>query len=508
MFKRGMVMVVAALLLGPTLALAVDPGGGAIASADQELLKDKVDRLEALVEQQDARIRHQDEKIESLQNRLTAADGAFDEARVDQIKKLVRDVIADSEFRESLFPDQVQVGYDKGFYIRSADEQFLMKINGLLAMRYTYYNDQSRNRWAAPRQRYSDRSGMEVERLRLGFSGHLWGPDLTYRIEVDADTDDEHTWENQYAWVAYRFADELRVMVGLFKVPFGRQETESSTRQMFVDRGMANEVFNLDRSLGVMVYGSLLDKKLDYQVSLTNGWSNANDRFGRSDLVRELDQNPALAARLVYHALGKYGKGESDLSYHEDPAMDVGLSFAYVDDNGDASTPALLYAVPDFFRDGVGGFGVTNTNGTNITQFGADAGFKWRGLAVTGEYWLRIVDVSNGSFGHRLVAPYYVMTGSNETSHYQGAQVQVGYFIIPKKLEAAARVGAVWDVGPGSEGVWEYAAGMNYYFQGHNCKLQADVTKINELPVRSSSANFTDVNDDVTMFRVQLQVAF
>ena len=229
MLRYGMAVAVGISLLLSMGAMAADPGG-AMASADQELLKDKIDRLEMLVEQQDARLRQQDEKIESLQNQLTTGDGTLDEARVDQIKKLVREVIADSEFRESLFPDQVQVGYDKGFYIRSADEQFLMKINGRLAMRYTYYNDQSRNRWTAPRQRYSDRSGMEIERLRLGFSGHLWGPDLTYRIEIDADTDDEHTWENQYAWVAYRFADELRVMVGLFKVPFGRQETESSSR--------------------------------------------------------------------------------------------------------------------------------------------------------------------------------------------------------------------------------------------------------------------------------------
>ena len=277
---------------------------------------------------------------------------------------------------------------------------------------------------------------------------------------------------------------------------------------MLVDRGMANEVFNLGSALGVQVYGSLLDNKLDYYLSVTNGLNNANDRFGRSDPARELDQNPAVAARLNYHAVGKYGKGESDLEYHEDPALDVGLSFAYMDDNGDATTPPLIYAVNDFLRDGVGGFEVTNTNGTNITQFGADAGFKWRGLAVTGEYWLRLINVSNANFGSRLVAPYYLATGRDESFHHQGAQAQVGYFVIPRKLEVVGRLGAVWDINPGGEGVWEYSGGVNYYLQGHNCKLQADVTKIYELPVRSSSANFIDVNDDITMFRVQLQVAF
>jgi hypothetical protein len=237
-------------------------------------------------------------------------------------------------------------------------------------------------------------------------------------------------------------------------------------------------------------------------VAVTNGWNDANDRFGRSDPVRELDQNPAITARAVWHALGQLGPGEPDLQYHQDPALDVGLSFGYMDDNGDFSDPGIAYSNPDFFRDGIGGYGFTNMRGTNVTQFGADSHFKWRGLAATWEYWLRIVDVSSA------IAPYFFATGDRDTFHQQGMQVQVGYFIIPKRLEAAVRLGGVWDIGPGSEAVWEYAGGVNYYFQGHNCKLSADVTKINELPVRASSPNFIDFNDDLTMFRVQLQVMF
>ena len=107
MLRHEMVIAVGVSLLVPITALAAD-AGGAMASADQELLRDKIDRLEGLIEQQDARLRQQDEKIESLQNQLTAGDGTLDEARVNQIKKLIREVIADSEFRESLFPDQVR----------------------------------------------------------------------------------------------------------------------------------------------------------------------------------------------------------------------------------------------------------------------------------------------------------------------------------------------------------------------------------------------------------------
>jgi len=484
------------MLVAPVRAPADEPGVD-LASAGQAVVQDRVARLEALVaEQQD--------KIQALERQSAKS---LDAARVDEVKELMQEVMRDSEFRESLFPDTVQVGYDNGFYLRSADEQFLLKINGAMQIRYTFYNDQNRNRSVAPRQRYSDRSGVEVERVYVGFSGQLFGPELTYRILVESGSDIGNRWQNYYAWVNYRVADELNVKAGVFELPFGLQEVTSDLEQMFADRGMANELFNLDRSVGVEVWGDVLDKKLTYQVAVTNGWNDEGDRFGQSDPVRELDQNPAITARLVWHVMGEVGPGESDLQYHEDPALNVGVSFGYMDDNGDANDPGILYAMNDLLRDGVGGFGWTGMQGTDVLQFGADAHLKYRGLAATWEYWLRTVDVSDTDL-LGLAAPYFLATGDGSTFHQQGMQMQVGYFIIPKKLEAAGRVGAVWDIGPGGEGVWEYAGGVNYYLHGQNCKLTADVTKINELAVQSRAANYIDLNDDLTMFRVQLQVMF
>jgi len=508
------VLIGSIVLLAPSAVLAEQPTGLALASADQELVKDRIDRLESLVQQQEQQIR-------DLRSQIHKTNASMDEARVAQIKGLVREVIADSEFRESLFPDQVQVGYDGGFYLRSADEQFLLKINGILQVRYAHYNDQLRNRWTlAPgtRRTYSDRSGFSIDSIHLLFSGHLYGPELTYMIHLittekppGGDNSVAMQWYTWRAFADYKFADEFHIRAGLLVVPFGLQESyTSNAKTMFVTRGMANEYFNMDRSIGVQAWGELLDKKLKYQVAVTNGWRNARDRFNTPDVMRELDQNPAITARLEYAAIGEIGRAccESDLEYHEDPALALGLSLGYLDDNGDRSGVPLAYAVPDFFRDGVGGYNAVSTNGTNVTQFGADAHFKYRGLALTGEYWLRIVDVSNGNINSRLVAPYFRMTGDNDTSHQQGAQVQAGYFIVPKKLEAIARVGAVWDIGPGSEGSWEYAAGMNWYINGHANKLQFDVTKINELPTVSGGANFMDINDDILLWRLQWQILF
>ena len=79
---------------------------------------------------------------------------------------------------------------------------------------------------------------------------------------------------------------------------------------------------------------------------------------------------------------------------------------------------------------------------------------------------------------------------------------------LSRKIEVVGRVGGVASVGPGSEGSWEYAGGLNYYIRGHAVKLQTDITKIYESTISSGTSSLANVNDDALIWRVQLQVAF
>ncbi len=83
----------------------------------------------------------------------------------------------------------------------------------------------------------------------------------------------------------------------------------------------------------------------------------------------------------------------------------------------------------------------------------------------------------------------------------------MGYMIpgFDNKLEVVGRLGGIWD--NDGDDCWEFGGGVNYYIKGHNLKLQADVTRVSEVPVSSSSPNF-ELNDEITMIRVQLQAAF
>ena len=60
-------------------------------------------------------------------------------------------------------------GWDKGFYLASADGNFKLKIGGYLQYRYVFNNQDS-----SPED--DNRGGFENTRTRLKFAGHVGDP--------------------------------------------------------------------------------------------------------------------------------------------------------------------------------------------------------------------------------------------------------------------------------------------------------------------------------------------
>ncbi len=464
-----------------------------------------VARLEAALQAQQAR-------LAALQSRLAAGAQNTDAARVEAMKKQIREVLSEREFRESLMPSVMQAGYDKGFYIKSSDDKFKLKINGAMQFRYTYYNQGSRNRYLMPRYRRDDRSGFDVQRIRLIFSGHTYTPDLTYLVQLRADAPQAYGVTIRDAYVNYRFSDEFQVRAGIFKIAATQARLTSGKHLQLISRSMVEAVFGLNRGLGVRLWGQCADKRFEWFLDVTNQWVSPNDRTITNDPA-ERDNNPAIAFRAVWHAMGdKPGKDlkfESDLAYHESPALDLAFHYAFNDDQYDRRGIRIPFPLPRR-QPGVGGFGLTNSNGLQINQFGLAAAFKCHGFSARGEYILRIVDPRRA--GRRPFTPWWLLTRQADTTVQHGAYLQMGYFLpIPgyeRKIEAVARVGGISALANGREGTWEYAAGLNYYIHGNDVKLQADMVKITESPTSSGPISLANVNDEPLIFRLQLQVAF
>ncbi len=437
-----------------------------------------------------ARLEQLQARYERQQTRLANA------ARSERVREIIDDLVAEGDFRETHSPPLMQVGYDKGFYIKSSDATFLLKVNGYTRVRWTGQNRQTDDPRRQGRQRQPDINGFEIEDFRLKLSGYLHSPRLSYEIVADADMDAASAWTTYAAWISYRIGKELSVTAGLGKVPFGRQELVSKSALQFIDRSVANEVFNLDRAIGMAVHGTLADR-FGYEVAVTNGLANPDASPSRE----QLDTNFAYTARLVTHLLGEPINTESDLAFCKDPRLETGLSLAYNDNNGDQDTTAF-YSLADRIRRGrgIGGGANADVIGTDLLQLGADVAYRYQGFSVTAEYWLRTLD------GDTRFSPWQQRTPRSDAMHQQGGYLQVGYFVVPKTVELATRLAGVWD--NGGDNVWELAVGASYFpWQTRTLVLQADYTRLAEAPSTSRSANWSQ-NDEVDMVRVQMVVRF
>ena len=502
MMKKRLILSGCAALL----ALSVLPAyaGGAVGEEDQ------IVRLESMLNEQAVR-------LGQLQDRLASASSQDeDAARVEAMKQQIREVLSEQEFRESLMPSMMQAGYDKGFFIKSSDENFLMKFNGRMMFRWTHYASQSSNRYLTPRRQRNDRTGFDIQELRLVFSGHAYTPDLTYHFQMRADTNGAG-FAPHYAWVDYRFNDAFHVKAGLFQLASLRQSMNSSAALQFCHRSMVNNVFTFDRGVGVRFWGRLFDKRLDWYVDVVNAFNGVGNRTITNDQATptgtNMDSNPGLIFHAVWHALGeKPGvdlKSEGDLEKLTYPALDIGFHYAFNEDEGDTATTRIPFPISRRPL-GVGAFGLTNTNGMQINQFGFEAAFKYMGFSATSEYIVRMLDPRRA--GRAPFTPWWLLTRQGDTVTMHGAYLQLGYMLpIPgmeNKLEAVARAGGISVLGNGQAGAWEYGAGLNYYIEGHKVKLQTDVVMIDEVPITSSSGSMANVNDSALVWRVQLQVGF
>jgi hypothetical protein len=183
-----------------------------------------------------AAIAAQQERIGMLEQQVVATGaGGAQVGQTELIREQIRALLSEQEFRESLAPAMLQAGYDGGFFIRSSDDLFLMKVKTCMQFRWTHYGTSSRNKYRSPRLERADRTGFAIQRLRPSFRGHVYSPDLTYEIQLDMSSDGGYDASAYYGYVNYRFAEEFQVMLGLFKLAGTRGQMISSGSFQFVD---------------------------------------------------------------------------------------------------------------------------------------------------------------------------------------------------------------------------------------------------------------------------------
>ncbi len=215
-----------------------------------------------------------------------------------------------------------------GFFLRSPDDAFLMRVTGQVQADFRSYLDHGDA---------VDFDSFLVRRARLGVEGSVFKY-WEYRLLPDfsngqSNTVDTATLRLQDAYVNAHYWDCFQVEAGKFKQPFSYEQLVQDRFIPTIERSLIDQLVP-ERDIGVMVHGEkLLGDTLDYAFSVFNGEING-----------DYDQNTGkdLAARLVVRPLNR----ESLPLYLR--GLQVGISYSWgVDDEPVSPTTPNTLRTPD-----------------------------------------------------------------------------------------------------------------------------------------------------------------
>ena len=195
-----------------------------------------------------------------------------------QVKAIVQEVLKNSKTQSQYMDNQLQAGYNNGFYIQTADKNFKFQFNGYFQYRYVFGAYQPQQAVGTPTPANGDANGFGFRYARLIFSGNVFSPRLTYFIQSDFaggnGTSNQDFFAEKDLWVAYRFKKWLQVKAGSYLVPFTHVEYISSGLEM-VDFNSVEWPFDPVRAMGASVFGDIIPNKFNYDFMINNG-ANTN----------------------------------------------------------------------------------------------------------------------------------------------------------------------------------------------------------------------------------------
>ena len=413
------------------------------------------DYLQWQLKQMEETMQRQQEQIQALKNRIEAVSPAPAPITKEEIKHEIEDYLATDEARKKmalsmpgLTPVYTPDDEKYALGISSADGNFSLNTGARMQFRYTFKDrDEDFNQ--------ADLNDINLRRARVYFGGNIYSKYFHYYVEVDADKFNVALRDFYVYWTPF---EELNAKIGFFKVPFNRQRMASSSKLLLQDRSIASEEFDQDRDTGFDIYGKPFDGHMEYHAAVFQG---TGEKFSGLD---NTDNKLLYVLNLRYNPFGEYDYyDETDIKYSEKLKATIGTSVAFNAKDGDEKL-----------------------KNTDTIAGVVDLGVKYRGFSWNNEYYVRSEDPKS----------------EGDTVDSNGFFTQLGYFVLPKKLELAVRYSMLDPNNDVSNDIQrEYTAGVNYYFRAHRSQIQTDfghfVTEEGDGP---------DMNEN--RFRIQYQIIF
>lgn len=350
-----------------------------------------------------------------------------------------------------------------------------------------------------------ERQDFQLQKVQIKFLGWVLDPKLRYFL---------YTWTSNATQgqgaqvvvagnVGYTFNSHLTLAAGITSLPGVRSTEGNFPFWLSVDsRHIADEFFRPSYTSGVWLKGNLT-KRIRYQVMLGNNLSTLGVSASRLD-----NKFNTLSTAVVWAPTGEYGQGFGDFDHHEKLTSRVGIHFTRSDENKESQpnsdnfentqlrlSDGTVIFTPDLFAPGV-----TITDAT-YRMMDVDAGLKYRGFAIEGEYYFRWLN--NFKF----------LTDINQLQRQQvprslfdhGFQLQASAMIVPKTVQFYVGTSRI----NGQYGKpWDLRSGVNWFpWKNKVVRWNNEWLYLYKSPVGYSSVPFA-LGGKGSVFYSTLELAF
>lgn len=344
-----------------------------------------------------------------------------------------------------------KASFGKGIGFASADSSFTLALSGRIQSMAEVKHELNSETTTAD---------FFVRRCRLNLQGTAFHPSFTYRIQLgfaqrDITADNTAAQNNlilRDAMLYYAPKKWLKFGFGQTKLPGNRQRQVSSANLQLVERSIANNNFTLDRDKGIWMFNNFKFNKsvVKSTVAISTGDGRIN-----SDKNGEL----CYSGRVEVYPFGEFaGNGDYiEASQEREAAPRLAIAGVYSYNSAASRTMGQL------------GEYLYNNQHANLTYYGGDLIFKYKGFSLEAELYNRESDKGIITNSKDSTLKNYMISGRT-------MMVQSGIFI-SKRSEIAVRYARI---DPSQKIISlfktqeEYVLGYSRYFFKHNLKLQTD----------------------------------
>ena len=299
--------------------------------------------------------------------------------------------------------------------------------------------------------------------------------------------------------LTYTFNDHFTLGLGINSLPGVRSTEGNFPNWLLVDsRPIADEFFRPSYTTGIFADGFIVHG-LNYSVMLGNNLSQLGIDAGQLDN----GLNTVSTALVWMPTTGEFGKRSAygDFEDHQKLATRLGAHYTHSQENSQSQpltdnfdnvqirlSDGNVIFQPDLF-----GPGITVTDVTyRMTAF--DAGLKYRGFSLDGEFYRRWLNHFRGP-GTTTLAPV----------NDHGFQVQASAMLIPKTLHPFAAGSRIFgDYG----NPWDLHAGFNWYpWKTEGIRVNLEYIQLHRSPVGALSLPYP-VGGNGPTFNANLMVTF